>query len=522
MDQLPPEVDRYDIFISYCHEDNLVPPEGKQGWVTHFDQFLEYYIRTLRGAPAIWRDNKVGGSDVIADTILTPLPRAAILIAIVSPNYIRSEWCTLELEKFCDAATRSHPGIQVRNKSRIFKVLKVPLRKGGQLDPVFTHSMGFEFYQIKDKDSRPFLFEVESSPEAKQLFHDKVGDVAHEVIEVLELIEDLDPDPDDETKPPDTKPPEPAVMVYLAETTPDLNIQRDNVLRDLLQRGYKVLQLSDELKHADPMKLQEGIEQALKTSMFSIHLVGNEFGAIPSHGIASFVELQDSQAALWADQQPSFQRLIWIPANVKPQHHSQRRFITGLLDSNYNPNTELLRGSLEEFKTTIQDKIAILQGNTPRQPGVDSGAPTVGILCESLDKDLVQRLDDCIYAQHCDVVVATVEPGAPSLTYDQISSIRGCDGIIIYIDNAPLFWVQSRLQELIALEQQSGKTFKDVAVYVGGKRTDEKERFRTRNATVIKNFEDAPAALLGPIPTTLLRPFIDKLYGSEMKGGQAS
>ena len=521
MTQLPREEDRYDIFISYSHQDDFPSPEGKLGWVTHFDRLLEHFLRQWRGTPRIWRDNVMRGSDVIDDTILTPLPHVAIMIAVVSPNYIQSKWTARELKAFCDAAMQSHLGIQVRNKSRIFKVLKVPRRRGGELHPVFTNLTGFEFYQIRDKDTRPFLFEPDSSAEAKQLFHDKVGDVAYEVIEVLDLIEDFGAQLEDETTHPIAKHPDSGITVYLAETTPDLILQRDNIQRDLLHRGYNVLQLSNEVARAGPAALLAGIDEALKSSTFSIHLVGNEFGDFPPDEILSFVELQDRQASLWADEQPNFQRLIWLPANVKPQHHSQRRFVTSLLESNYKPNTELLRGSLEEFKTTIQDKMAVLQRNAVR-PGSDPGSRTVGILCESLDRDLVQRLDDCLYEQDCDVHVATVEAGAPSLTTDQVNTICGCDGIIVYADNAPVFWVQSRLQELITLEEQDRKKFKAVAVYVGGKKTDEKERFRTKKAAVIKNFEDAPEPMLGPIPPSLLRPFIDKLFGSEMKGGQVS
>ncbi len=548
----PPSEDRYDIFISYSHDDDQPPPiNGKFGWVTRFDQLLEHLLRQWRGEPRIWRDNKMRGGDFIDETIFTPLPRVSIMIAVVSPNYVNSDWCARELEHFCEAAKEAQPGIQVRNKSRIFKVVKVPLRRGGKLHPVFTNLKGFEFYQVEDKDIRPILFEPESSDQARLLFQDKVGDVAYEVMDVLDLIENFGPKQDLDVKHPveqrqETqmpvsaeenspdrrserdndlaslpKPRKTEVTVYLAETTPDLSNERDNIRRDLLQRGYKVMQLSDELMQA-PAVLQDSIDCDLKGCHCSIHLVGNEFGKAPAEGITSFVELQDTRAALWADEFAAFQRLIWIPANVKPQHHSQRRFVSSLLDSNYQPNTELLRGSLEDFKTTIQDKINMLQSSTPRQTGGGHGSRTVGIICESLDAVSVQRLDDCLYEQACDITLAVVEAGASSLTSDQSNDIVGCDGVIVYVDNASLFWVQSRLHELIALEQEHRKQFQTIAVYIGGKKTDEKERFRTKKASVIKNFEDRPASMLGPIPPNLLRPFIDKLYGSEMKGGQAS
>lgn len=516
-----PQEESYEIFISYSHRDDVPPPHQRDiGWVTHFHRHLEHLLREWLLEPTIWRDDALRASDVIDETVLKPLPHASVLIAIISPNYVNSLWCERELDEFHKAAEKTGLGVQVLNRMRIFKVAKVPLLKGQQLHEVFAKVKGFDFYDAKDKNKKPIFFGPdESTEEARRFFHGRVGDVAWEVKQMLEFLEDLAEKEhlpvEEQTK---SQSQSTAVGVYLAETTPDLNDQRDNVRRDLLHRGYSIVQLSAEDAAAGTRKLQAKIAADLKDCRFSIHLIGDMFGTCPPDNTTSIVEIQDAVAAAHAAQYPDFQRLIWIPDGVKPQHTSQWRFVNVLLDSNFARNTELLRRSLENFKTVIEDKTA-----TPPAAAMDRvaggaswrGVSTVGIICDRLDSEQVGRLDDCLFEHGCDVVVAFVDGASATLTEDDVKSLSVCDGIIIYMDGAPLFWVQGRLQDITAIEQQAATEFRAVAVYVGGRKDETKERFRTRKAVVIKNFEDAPEALLGPIPPHLLQPFLDKLDDKE-------
>jgi hypothetical protein len=523
MSNAQPEED-FEVFISYSHKDNVAPPRpGAQGWVTHFDKLLEFFLREWRGEPRIWRDNMMRGSDVIDDAILTPLPRVAVMIAVLSPNYASSEWCERERVEFCKAARQARPGLQVHNRSRIFMVTKVPLRAGQRLPDEFTRLKGFKFFDDRDKDKRPTFFgPYESTEEAKQLFQDTVGDVAWEVIEMLDIINELAGAENAAAPPAPQQQPAREASVYLAEATPDLTTQRDNVRRDLLHRGYNVVELSGAGSGADEGALRERVRQDLSRCGFSIHLIGNEFGDCPAGGTASVVELQDELAAERAGQSADFQRLIWIPDNVKPQHHSQRRFVNALLELNFARNTELLRRSLEDFKTVILDKLRPPRPEAAQQFAAPAyGTRTVGIVCDRLDAERAARLDDCLFEQGCDVSVVVADGATAALTQEHIRTLSACDAVVVYMDNAPLFWVQSRLQDVAQIERGRREKFRAVTVYVGGRKTDEKERFRRRDAVVvIKNFEDAPDMLLGPIPPHLVRPLLDKL--DEEERGQAS
>jgi len=81
------------VFISYAHLDNK-PIQDQPGWVDLFDETLSVYLSELLGGEAaIWRDQKLDGNDYITETILARLCNANVIVAIVSPRYIKSEWC---------------------------------------------------------------------------------------------------------------------------------------------------------------------------------------------------------------------------------------------------------------------------------------------------------------------------------------------------------------------------------------------------------------------------------------------
>ena len=115
-----------DIFISYAHMDDQVLDEDQKGWITKFHRVLRVKLGQLMGEPAkIWRDEKLSGTDVYDDKIVSEFKKAKVMISVLSPRYIKSEWCNRELNEFYEAA-ENESGIRVGEKSRLIKVVKTP------------------------------------------------------------------------------------------------------------------------------------------------------------------------------------------------------------------------------------------------------------------------------------------------------------------------------------------------------------------------------------------------------------
>src|SRR3954469_17808439 len=111
-----------DAFISYAHLDDERLSEDRVGWVANLHRALEVRVGQLLGErPRIWRDPTLTGNEFLAESLIERLRRAASLIAVVSPRWVRAEWTRRELTEFWKAA-EEQGGIRIGEKGRIFKV----------------------------------------------------------------------------------------------------------------------------------------------------------------------------------------------------------------------------------------------------------------------------------------------------------------------------------------------------------------------------------------------------------------
>lgn len=113
-----------DIFISYCHDDN-VAPSNENGWVDHFHEALESHLARRFGHKkvSIWRDKKLQGSTFFDIRIQEQIRKSALFFALLASNYLNSEYCLKELEWFHQEAEKIRCGLSINGESRIFNVL---------------------------------------------------------------------------------------------------------------------------------------------------------------------------------------------------------------------------------------------------------------------------------------------------------------------------------------------------------------------------------------------------------------
>jgi hypothetical protein len=138
----PREFERH-LFISYAHIDNQPIIAEQQGWVSQFHRSLETMLSMRMGRKAeIWRDRKLSGNDIFAAEILAQFPKTALLIFVLTPRYVDSDWCSRELREFCKIAEESG-GMVMENKSRVIKVIKTPVENEGPLPPVMKDILGY-------------------------------------------------------------------------------------------------------------------------------------------------------------------------------------------------------------------------------------------------------------------------------------------------------------------------------------------------------------------------------------------
>jgi TIR domain len=126
----------HDVFVSYAHIDN-----ERGGWVTKFVKELEVRLAERLGGnprPSVWIDHKLSGNETLQQ-ILDAIQKAAALLLVHSPSYLRSKWCRDELLSF--VATQNSQG------NRVFVVRTGPHARDLE-HPGLRDLPGYEFWMM--------------------------------------------------------------------------------------------------------------------------------------------------------------------------------------------------------------------------------------------------------------------------------------------------------------------------------------------------------------------------------------
>jgi hypothetical protein len=485
-----------DLFISYAHIDNQ-PFGDTQGWVDQLLDRLRVRLAMVLGSePVIWWDQRLQGDQYFAGEIGDRLSETLLLAPVVTPRYVKSEWCRGELNEFCQ---RAQLNPQMGNHSLIFKIVKTPV-SDEQMPNELRPLLGYVFYDFDEKN-RPREFRSEIAPNKDQRYWDKLEDL---VWDIRNAIEQLRPQPNAVL---DGSPASFAAMplekkVYLAETIPELNVERDRIKRELQQHGYYVL--PDGPLPSNRRDLEDAVREYLARCVLSIHILGASFeepvATGDSHGNSALpvVPLQVKLAGERVNSGERFSCLLWLPPDLQIEDPRQQHFIDELQDE-IGAGTELLQTSLEDLKLRINEKLTQESQVFRKAPEASAQRSSVYLIYDNRDANDTKPIEDFIYNQGFEVIPPIFEGDGAEVAQYHRESLLNCDGALIYYGSANQMWLRSKIWDL----QKAlgwGRQFPVMAaVYVGGPPTDEKEDFHTHEVPfVIRNFSEFSSADLQP------------------------
>jgi hypothetical protein len=497
MSTLPKDFDG-DAFISYAHLDNIGMVEGRKGWVAKLHHALEVRIGQLLGkSPHIWRDPKLNGNDVPQTTLSEKLKHVAVLVTVVSPRYISSEWTMWELREFMTAA-QAQGGILVGGKARVFSVLKtpVPLEK---LPPELRMVLGYEFFRIEPETGK--VRELDEVFGNELEFFTRLNDLAHDIVWLLQAIEPGPEKPPASSRGPVTNEPSKGT-VYLAETTSDLRDRADQLRRDLLQHGYSVLPAAP-LPHIAG-EAEAAIRAGLARSQLSIHLIGRNYSLVPEGGQLSLIELQHKLATERSSDQ-GFQRLAWVPFGQQTTDERQKNVIKTIAgDPTGDTRADFLETIFEDLRTVVMERLARAQKveAPPDAPG--ASVPMLYLISDQRDAETIQPWADALFEQKIEVARPLFDGTELELREYQEENLRLCDGVVIFYGSANELWLQRKLRE-VQKAKGYGRTKPKppIAVCLIGEQTAAKTRFRSHDAVVVPQWNGVALDPLGPFLTRL-------------------
>lgn len=496
-----------DIFISYAHIDDEVFGAAQEGWITRFHRSLEVRLSQLMGAkPRIWRDPKLQGNDYFGDEIVDQFPEVALILSIVSPRYVKSEWCIREIETFAKVASE-HGGLRVNNKSRIFKIIKTHVPFEEHPDDM-KDLLGYEFFKMDSETGRAREYSPIYGEESERSYWMKLDDVAHDIAAILEELAKANPAP--ASPQPSANTPatldEDKEVVFLAESSSDLSEERDLIKRELQGQGYEVVpnQPMPYIK-TDAERL---IKQWLDKSMMSIHMVGKHYGFIPEGSDKSIIHLQNE----WAAEQSrlsQLNRLIWLPSGhpeIDTDDAKLLRSFRSLLqtDGDAQSGADLFETPLEDLKFAIIDKLKALEKQRKaKEVSQESSSleepETVYLICDQRDLEDTLTVEDFLFDSGYEVLIPAFDGDEMQLRSDHQENLKLCDATLIYFGAGNELWMRSKQRDLLKIAGYGRqKPLKAKGIYIGEQNAAKADRIRSRDSVVINGLQGFNPDLMLP------------------------
>jgi len=455
------------IFLSYARNDDVSPPEDltKPGFVTALYDQLVYNFRNF-GEPAVkvWRDVKrVEGGDQFDEKIMEAISNSAILVVVLSPNWMASEYCRKELNAFAER-WRAVGGV----KERIVVVGKRHVPEDRR-PSMLQGQTGYRFYALDDPD------DVERQREF--FVHGKGEDPRYlpRVDELSGFLSRRSRNLGGKLSEPTRQP---GKTVYLAKSAPDMDGAYARLVEELLQAGCRVLPEPNE--DIPPRTAIDFVDKNLSQADLAIHLLGEEPGYTPQR-TDPIVKLQLARAARRLAEAGAgskagpFQRIIWAPKVLDSQEGEQA-------DRPRNPQNVLAKfDAYQESDTVEGDTLSKLvdlvlervsRGSSARQPPA-----VVGEAKSSVRLYLNYEPEDAEYAFGIGRALKANDiafrfPNQEGTDQEKLlwhrQQLRDCDSVLVCWASASDRWAKAAANELVDWRSLGRSRGFDVRAVVAG------------------------------------------------------
>ena len=418
-----------DVLITFAEIDNEAAQKSEQGWVSQFKKFLELMLLQVLGS----KPNIVLKSEF--DTATAPaLNNAAILVTVLTKDFVQSGRCLDNVETFYKATTTS-------KINRVFKAMKAPLTVQEQ-PPRLRDLIGYDMYQLDTETGFEKEYSDFFSQEAEKQYWMKLVDLAYDIHDALMILNEGDIKSE-------VKNIYKRKSIYLAETGHDISVQRNIIKRELQRHGYIVLP-----KNTLPTQLNE-VEREVKRDLdecsLSIHLIGSAYGEIPEGAERSIVDIQNKLAAETAltkkQSRQEFSRLIWISQNLKNASDKQKSFIDTIKrDTEAQEGAEILQNPLEDFKNIMREELLESQ---ERKSVDESGGKFIYLVHDKIDDSAVRPFREVIEKSGFKVLIPAFEGELLEVRKQHIENLRNFDGAIIFKGKVNDQWVRMKVLDLL-------------------------------------------------------------------------
>ena len=333
----------YDIFISFAQSGNSgIDIE----WSMKFCNLLDNLLNKITNEKPVFLtssdvDTRVNMFKVTKDQILSS---SAVFVVILSDDSLADNIFLEELNKIESLLSFSQQG-PIKKSYRVFKILSSPV-DFSKLPEFLRCESTYNFYETNLLNGRTQIFDLSFNSKKDNVFWSRFVDLAYDISDGLKNFKNNE-------KPLFYK----EQSVFLASTTPDQEVYRDTLKRELKQSGINVLPDFD--LPNDPEFLKEILYEILSGSRYSVHILGGYYGNYLNEIPYSAIEYQNRIVAEYLSKLPDeeeFDRIIWIPSDLKIIDQKQRLYIGRIKRDETIKSAEIIESPLEDLKSIIYNK----------------------------------------------------------------------------------------------------------------------------------------------------------------------
>lgn len=448
--------DEPDVFISYAHIDNLPDREGEKGWVEDFESQLSVRLLKRFGEPvAVWRDPELSRAQLFDEVIEKAVRGSGVLISLITPRYLKSDYCRQEIDWFREKAAAEPAGLTVDDHLRVFPVLLYNL-PFSDWPEVCRGTSGFEFYDAEGDDVG------EPMDPRGERFHKQLQQLVKELQTVLTGLKSATEDPEKAAAEADLEveagleaavEAEPAFSVFLSHPADDLGPTRRQLEAGLGKEGIRVVTgLPPPYPSAEH---SAAVSEAIGEVDLSIHLLG----ALPGEPVDDRPEstYPVEQARLGLEHARS--QLVLLPDPLGREQLRENadyhRFVTEELVEHERQaqRMELMRVGVHQMLDEILAKRARIEEAAKRREARSAeAAETAFIDLHARDVACAADLVGYLSKKHITPIMVPAGDLSPMAGMDWFEeNLKKAQLFVVVFGKVARNWVNYRLQEAFKL-----------------------------------------------------------------------
>lgn len=349
----------YDVFLYFSGD-----PDEKSNWDSEFSYYLGLVLRQIMDTPPRMMSNiKVPGATFHNEND-RDISKVKAIVLITGKE---DEQHVVSLKYFLN-------NLAAKNHKNYF-IVRRPQRRISTLPEHLAGYPVYNFFEMNQSAGEVIEFKAAEHENNVNSYWEKLTDLAYDIKQLI----CADKAQDISTSRTNT--------IYLAEVSIDQSRNRDQLKRELLLSGYRVIP-----ENPLPLSLKEfedAVCSSLENSVLSVHLMGEIYGDTSENSDYSYPEIQNrlfidvaKKLQGFDDVQPKISRIVWVQPTFEPYDEKQIQYLKRLKrEISSLANSEYIQSSLHELKNVIDSKFT--QIKKPVRPNLNQS-----------EKDLLLIADD--------------------------------------------------------------------------------------------------------------------------------